>query len=272
MSRLHRKRNGFSTTRLIIVIIFFAVLFVFRYFSGLVKMYRNAVHFPSNVQQTINFHGVGGVIVINMLSRRDRLSNVGTQMEKLGSPVWLHVPAVKPTLTDTESWVVPGRLWKQDINYSIGVFGCLLSHVKAVSLASSLQLQSVLIFEDDFNIEQTDHLLTSLQAAFTYFSTSNVLWDMLMLSGNHQKPPVPVGRGLALAVDSLTTHAYVLHQRAYNVVLGHALEYRKEIDLFYRDFLQARGLTFVLVPGQVSQYPSYSNILHRFANYSTVVA
>lgn len=101
-----------------------------------------------------------------------------------------------------------------------GAMGCLHGHLQMIRLAKERHWPSVLILEDDatFDFDEVDT-----------FDLIPPDWDMFYL-GVHALRGADVNSNIFRVLTGLTTHAYVLHERMYDVILAqqwtqHCLEW-----------------------------------------------
>jgi len=136
----------------------------------------------------------GGVYVINLDRRKDRIQDFTQQMDIVG------LPFQRFSAIETKP----------------GVLGCAMSHLSILKDARRLGLKNVLIFEDDFNFKNPDIFWSTI----TDFFAKNIEFDVLMLAYALQKAH-PYGEGLLKVLEAQTTSAYVVHQRFYDKLIQH---------------------------------------------------
>jgi GR25 family glycosyltransferase involved in LPS biosynthesis len=135
----------------------------------------------------------GGVYVVNLDRRTDRLKEFTEQMDSVG------LPFQRFSAIETK----PGAL------------GCAMSHLKIVKDARRLGLKNVLIFEDDFNFKNPEIFWSRINEFFA----KNIEFDVLMLAYAIQKSE-PYSEGLLKVLEAQTTSAYVVNERFYDKLIA----------------------------------------------------
>jgi len=134
----------------------------------------------------------GGVYVINLDRRTDRLAEFTAEMEKIGLP-FKRFAAIERN---------PGTL------------GCGLSHLTILKEARDLGLKNVLIFEDDFSFLVEKDVFWERMA-----DLSGTDFDVCMLSYALQQSH-PHTRILLKVLEAQTASAYIVNQCFYDQLIA----------------------------------------------------
>jgi GR25 family glycosyltransferase involved in LPS biosynthesis len=178
--------------------------------------------------------------IINLEHRKDRRAAVEQEVLKLDLEKYTVISA----LTGSN----PGE-------------GCTLSHQYCVQLAKENDLEYVLILEDDVIFEE------NVQEVFNkaFREVQAYPWNILYLGCNVKGSVQKVEQNLGKVVKANTTHAYVIHKRFYDTVLG-IDDYSVIIDLQYRQ-LSYKYDMFTCIPLVAFQRPNHSDILNIKVDY-----
>jgi hypothetical protein len=122
-------------------------------------------------------------------------------------------------IKELKDHVIPAEFVIVERHPTNGAMGCLHGHLQMIRLAKERKWPSVLILEDDVTFETE----TSENADIPDD------WDMLYL-GVHALRGTDVNSHIFRLLTGLTTHAYLLHERMYDVILAqqwtqHCLEW-----------------------------------------------
>ena len=120
-------------------------------------------------------------VCINLDRRPDRWKRMQARFSEHGIRDVRRVPAV-----DGRDVLVPAR-W----SHSTAAYGCLLSHVEAVSEASQLGLPGLLIFEDDVEFDSRFQ-----ERCWDCLQTLPPDWDILFFGAGHMEDPQPISQNL----------------------------------------------------------------------------
>jgi len=155
------------------------------------------------------------------------------------------------------------------------VQGCLESHLLAISIAKQRGYPWVLIFEDDVVLTM-DWLHYQIKLP--------VDWEMCMLGHNILSGFLD-GSNLIKVLGAYTTHAYIVRNSLYNLILNFALKPANEwpnysykfehevngIDVFYRLAIHSQGRTWAVYPMLATQQPGYSSIEKKQVDYTEIM-
>ena len=145
-----------------------------------------------------------------------------------------------------------------------------LSHYNIIKLANKRKHNKILILEDDFVFDNNAlEKMTNVSKEINNLSD----WDFIYLGTNvrHVKRfPIKDINFLKKVNHALTTHAYIVNCSAYKHIIDNAMNFSKEIDLFYIDMQKKRNKSFAANPLFIKQNDGFSDILKRNTKYKTV--
>jgi glycosyl transferase family 25 len=136
----------------------------------------------------------GGVYVINLDRRTDRLAEITGELDRMGIPFKRFA----------------------GIDRKPGILGCGLSHLAVLKEARSLGLKNVLIFEDDFTFLVEKAVLWEKLEAF--FETQEC-FDVCMLAYNIQESRLHSNL-LLKVLQAQTASAYLVNQSFYDPLIA----------------------------------------------------
>ena len=171
---------------------------------------------------------VDRIYCINLDSRKDRWQNVSDEFARIG--ILDRVDRV-PGIVDRDPRI-----------------GCLKSHQACVNDAGENGYEKILVCEDDVRFYD---IATSAVAGAVEFLTVNETWELFYLGGMVMTPARFLA-GHVFKACFFSTHAYIIHQRAYEKV--RAAE--APIDIWYAGNMYSCGL----YPLYATQSESYSDI------------
>lgn len=217
---------------------------------------------------------IGGVLVVNLDSRPDRWQDL--QARTAG-----FIPADKlHRLPATLGAALPGfgappwfRGRKRDRTWA-GRAGCTLSHRAAIAHAKSHNWRTVLILEDDIELEPAlAEVLAGLPAALRASD-----WDVCYLGFTDPVPPyrtlgrLPAGHSLCAVSGCSTTHAYLLRDSSFELLLEklptaatiwHWISRHRAIDRWYYRNLARYFNVCAVSPALINQQGGFSDITQR---------
>ena len=136
---------------------------------------------------------LGGVYVINLDRRPDRLDEITDELDRMGLPFKRFAGSDRKP----------------------GILGCGLSHLAVLKEAKSLGLKNVLIFEDDFTfLVEKDDFWKKIAA---FFETQD-FFDVCMLGYNMQEAQ-PHNSLLMKVLEAQTASAYIVNQSFYDPLI-----------------------------------------------------
>lgn len=155
-----------------------------------------------------------------------------------------------------------------------GGIGCTESHLNVLKKARDLKLESVIIFEDDFQFlisrEEYDQILLNLPTNY----------DVVMLSYNI-KQSEPFNEMFGKVLEVQTTSGYIVHSRFYEKIINRVEEglrlfklypyidpvYDKYINDQYWKPLQPISNWYYSLKRVGLQRPSFSNLTNDYVDY-----
>jgi len=217
---------------------------------------------------------IDGVLVVNLDSRPDRWLDVQARTAD-------SIPAHKlHRLPATLGAALPGfgsptwfRGRKRDKTWA-GRAGCTLSHRAAIAHAKSHNWRTVLILEDDIELEPA--LVDVLEGLPAALQAND--WDVCYLGFTDPVPPfrtlaeLPAGHSLCAVTGCSTTHAYLLKQSAYDILLAklptadtiwHWISRHRAIDRWYYRNLARYFDVLAVSPALINQQGGFSDITQR---------
>lgn len=217
---------------------------------------------------------IDGVLVVNLDSRPDRWQDM--QARTAG-----FIPADKlHRLPATLGAALPGfgvppwfRSRRRDKTWA-GRAGCTLSHRAAIAHAKSHNWRTVLILEDDIELEPTlAMVLAGLPAALRASD-----WDVCYLGFTDPVPPyrtlaeLPAGHSLCAVSGCSTTHAYLLRDSSFERLLEKLptadtiwqwISRHRAIDRWYYRNLVRYFDVLAVSPALINQQGGFSDITQR---------
>lgn len=217
---------------------------------------------------------VDGVLVVNLDNRPDRWAHVQSATADFIPPEKLH------RLPATLGAGLPGygappwfRSRKRDTTWA-GRAGCTLSHRAAVIHAKQKGWRTVLILEDDIELDPAlTEVLSGLPGALKACD-----WDVCYLGYTDPVSPyrtlakLAQGHGLYAVYGCSTTHAYLLCDRTYDTLLAKLptaatvwrwISRHRAIDRWYYRNLARHFKVCAVSPALINQQAGLSDITQR---------
>ncbi|QVL57341.1 MAG: glycosyltransferase family 25 protein [Simkaniaceae bacterium] len=136
--------------------------------------------------------GIDGMIYINLDHRTDRKKLMENELDRFGIP--------------------PEKIHRLSAVYNQlnGTKGCLLSHIKALTLAIENGWEKVLILEDDIIFsKKLDAIESQLES---FFRDTDEQWDVFFLGGAYREMVETSWTGVIQIHNSWCAHAYIVHR------------------------------------------------------------
>ncbi len=217
---------------------------------------------------------VDGVLVVNLDSRPDRWQALQATTAAFIPPDKLH------RLPATLGAALPGfgvppwfRGRKRDKTWA-GRAGCTLSHRAAIGHARQQGWRTVLILEDDIELEPAlGEVLAALPQAL-----QRADWDVCYLGFTDPVSPyrevagLPAGHSLCAVSGCSTTHAYLLRNSVYDLLLAKLpavdtiwpwISRHRAIDRWYYRNLARYFDVCAVSPAVINQQGGFSDITQR---------
>lgn len=141
---------------------------------------------------------------------------------------------------------------------------CTLSHLSIVLRAKYLGLKSVMIFEDDAVL--TNNFTVKLQECLKELPAD---WNMLYLGASHREQPVKIADKIYKLQRSFCTHAYILNENMYDVMIESFPKLDQPCDCFYT-VLQKEYKMYITNPPLAWQRGDFSDIVGRVMKYDWI--
>lgn len=217
---------------------------------------------------------VDGVLVVNLDSRPDRWQDVrartagfipGDKLHRLSATLGAALPGF-----GTAPWF-HGR--KRDKTWA-GRAGCTLSHRAAIDHARLQGWRTVLILEDDIELEPA---LAEVLAGL-YQALQDADWNVCYLGFTDPVSPyrhvtdLPAGHSLCAVSGCSTTHAYLLRDNTYDLLLKKLptvdsiwpwISRHRAIDRWYYRNLARYFDVCAVSPAVINQQGGFSDITQR---------
>ena len=206
------------------------------------------------------------IFVINLDARKDRWQTTLKEFEKVGITNYERFSAIKPSLNDVpKAWHAGMNFHfsNNKNNYLIGATGCKMSHVAILKKAKAAGYKNILVLEDDVIFQ--DNAAAIFEAATQQLIAD--AWDMLYLSGNHIRATQPESKNLKKLTGTFATHGYGIQSRMYDLVINSAMDYGREIDVYYANQIHRQYRCFCMEPHIIRQGAGYSDIVSRNVDY-----
>jgi GR25 family glycosyltransferase involved in LPS biosynthesis len=131
---------------------------------------------------SITFENIDKIFVINIKTQPERLQEFYDGIEKAG---------ISKDQIETFNGIIPdpsdlkANVWhKKD---SLGIIGCIASHLEVIKLAKARGYKNIMVFEDDFRFFISGQRMNEILNIF--FNEPDIDWKVLMLGYNllHKK-------------------------------------------------------------------------------------
>jgi hypothetical protein len=188
---------------------------------------------------------VNEAVVISLPDRPDRLSRF---LRDLPAD-W---PFPSPRLQEGVRESAPPWFRASD-----GAWGCRQSHLQILQSAWERSIPNTLILEDDAVFEDD---FAGQWAALQPRIPSRA--SMVMLGGQHVRPPKPQGAHLVQCVNTRRTHAYIIRLKAIPLLMRTWAASCQHIDHALIGFLSAT-FTYAPAPFLVGQDAGWSDISRK---------
>ncbi|RZK49212.1 MAG: glycosyltransferase family 25 protein [Pedobacter sp.] len=145
--------------------------------------------------------------------------------------------------------------------FEIGALGCLKSHYNVIKDAKAKGFKDILILEDDISF--TSDALIRLEKGYNELPEN---WEFLYLYANHLKSPIPHSESLERISCALSTAAYMINHKSYDLLIEIIERESKQIDVIYAHL-------HFLLPSFSFKVPicnivdGFSDIINKQTNY-----
>lgn len=168
------------------------------------------------------------ILIINLLRRSDRRNTMIQKLINAKIENWEFIEAI-----DGNDELIIKQYNKIKLNTKIptlGHFGCLLSHIKAIEYAKTKMYKSVLILEDD--IEFDNIFLKKINILVPQF-------DILYLGGPINELKLFLN-GWAFHTEIMGCYCYLVKSHMYNIILDKWKEYKNCSDIILINEIQQK--------------------------------
>lgn len=141
---------------------------------------------------------------------------------------------------------------------SAGAWGCRQAHLQVLERAWERSVPTTLVLEDDAVFEEDfTHRWAQISARVPSRAS------MVMLGGQHVRPPLPAGKHLVRCANTRRTHAYIIKLKAIPLLMRTWSRATRHIDHALLDFQNAT-YTYAPDPFLVGQADGWSDISAKF--------
>lgn len=190
------------------------------------------------------------IYCINLPEAHDRWSKVSEVFTQLD--IIDRIQRVSATLPNP-------NIFKPDhptMSFPVGMVGCSLSHLKALTIALACNAKNVLIFEDDVIFNRVE--IPELPA----------LWDVLYLGGEPYEQTVLVSPSLVRVGEFLGTYAYAVNEFAIPKLIAHIIDnLTTALDGGSMCTFNKTHEAYAINPPLCRTVPNVSMITNRVENY-----
>ena len=198
---------------------------------------------------------IGRIVYINLDHRTDRRAHTEQELERMGVTTYMRFSAI----------------------YTQGTaLGCALSHYNVVKQAAMDQVSSLLVLEDDFDM-QVDK--ATLNARVASFLADYPAYDVLMLD-YRLLASTPVTDGVARVLEARTATAYLVAGHYLSTLAAcyeaacHSFTAQPWAHWLYTNdiawnALQCKDKWYCIVPRMVYQHGGYSDLGQTMVDHHT---
>ena len=152
-----------------------------------------------------------------------------------------------------------------------GSYGLIKSNLSIIEDVNSRNIKNVLIFEDDVNfINDTIEILTK---SLEQLGKNN--WSLFYLGGVMHEKCKLLSSNLVLINKAGAAHAVAYNKNVYKKIiekyknLDRIRDIEDVYDVFLYNNIQKTHISLMTNPMIAIQYPSYSNLVNGYVDYST---
>ena len=210
-------------------------------------------HYKNEIENTNNFSINGNKFAdkgffINLEKSKERFENVQKQIE---------------------DYNIDGLLRFKALTDEMIQFSCTKSHLSIFDLSKKLNLNSIFVAEDDFQID--NKLFMSHNVEVDFFEKIEqvkkdldmVKWDVFLFGCNPKDYLTPITNNLAIVKNSTGAWAYIIKKRAYEYLMEN-LHYKKDYIAIddYLPLLSSKGfITVTSIPLTIGHAVGYVSTL-----------
>jgi glycosyl transferase family 25 len=191
------------------------------------------------------------IFCINLDRRPDRWENVQKEFEKIGVENYERFSAIDGNDIKFNNHLLTGEL------------GCLLSHLEITKKARELGLKNYLVIEDDIEFIRGFNKLFD-----SFYSQVPQDWNMIYLGGNTVVDrPLKITDNVYKIHNTYTTHAIVVKDTMYDVIIETLPKMKKQVDVYYADFQKSFNCYCSMNPKLIWQVDGKSDIQNVEVKY-----
>jgi len=213
-------------------------------------------------------NNISKIYIINLKHRTDRWHNCVQQLNKYNITNYERFDAIRYDFKDINPIHYKNNNMKLSNNYIIGTMGCKISHYNIIKNAKKNNYNNILILEDDFLfcnnfIEKYNEIISNIEK-------EKIDINMLYLGFSivRDNPYTSTSLNYLKKLSSAhTTHAYIINNNFYDIILKEILNCQCEIDVCYT-MCQKKYNIYGIYPSLISQKTSYSDIMGQNVDYS----
>jgi hypothetical protein len=240
-------------TILLILIILFSILFVYR--LTYIEPYEDLENIIPKFTQLDRFEDIHNVLYINLDERKDRKEQAEKEFKRLG----LNAQRVKA------------------IKMKPGALGCVLSHIKCLEIAKANEWDHVMVCEDDILFAKDTELI---KKQFNTVLERHKDWDVIALGVNFSEG-IYLDDSTAQIKSAYCTTCYIVRKEYYDILLYNfkisadrlkTKTINAEVDVIWHS-LQKRDRWLSILPYLVIQRDGVSDIAGEgsYQNYQTLL-
>lgn len=144
-----------------------------------------------------------------------------------------------------------------------GEVGVLRSNYEIIKRSKEENLENVLIFEDDFELEPNFDIKFN-----EYITQVPEDWDFLYFGAYHHelRPPIMITKNVARMTHSFCLHTFAVKHTMYDRILEIIKEEKRPVDVYYA-FMMSSCNAYVFRPHLSNQLNGYSYIQNKIQNH-----
>jgi GR25 family glycosyltransferase involved in LPS biosynthesis len=179
------------------------------------------------------------IFIINLARRNDRKENMIKKLAKANITNYEFIEAYDGQDPEIYNKYIELKNKKNIPIVTSGHFACLLSHIKAISLAKKNNYNNIMILEDD--VFFCDNFIDELQKMLI------PEFDMLYLGAIMKKKKLFCNKWIFNNKNKVMgAYAYIISHRLYDVILEKLMKYEEYVDVLYLKDIQKNYKTIIL--------------------------
>lgn len=202
--------------------------------------------------------------LINLDRRPDRLNASQRRADAIGLE-FERFPACDGA---KEGLIIPSaaEVKQSPMYWNLAAAGLCVTLIKIFEKAKAEKLDSILIFEDDFEVNPDIKDINS-------FVDTNIRdipsdWETIYFGANHAKPFVHITEHVAKLGGAYANHAHAVRSTVFDIMIEELSKVNNPIDVTYCNIIHPRGNSYVFRPHLILQAEDYSDIVKSRVNYT----